>query len=127
MPVQDAVRAGDLRHIIHILEPVTKDSSGKQLTNIAGAVVQYRIKYPYVQAAIEPAKATDAIRTGQTATLLYTQVTIRYIPDVRPTMRVQWIEGNNIIKGNYIIQGILDEQERHRKLTLVCLALGNQV
>ena len=120
MPATDSIRAGDMRHVITLLKPQSVDSAGNPITDASGAAVNYVPVYTNVPAAIEPLRATDVIRSGQTVGQVAIPITIRWMPNVTADMRVQWQQGN------YIIQGILNEGERNRKLVLMCLALGNQ-
>ena len=113
----DSIQAGKLRHRIHIDRPTgtCKPTIGK-----AGAEIGWSLLFENVPASCEPVKATDMIRGGQDVTQVIVIVTIRFMVGVKPNMRIRWKQGN------YIIQGIVNEEERNRKLIMTCLALGNQ-
>lgn len=120
MPTSDSIRAGDMRHVITLLKPRSTDDEGNPITDASGAAITYVAVYKNVPAAIDPLRATDVIRSGQTVGQVTIPITIRWMPHVTADMLVQWQQGN------YTIQGIINEGERNRKLVLMCLALGNQ-
>ena len=107
------MQGGELRHIISILQaPIISGPAGNQEDWDNPIVVCYQY------ASIKPASASDVIRAGQTVTQVETPIEIRYYPGILPNMRVQH---NSDV---YVIRGILNEEERNRKLTLMCIGLG---
>lgn len=103
------VNAGSLRHPVQIQRPV-------DVTDGFGAAGQQNWEtIATVWAAIEPASAREFVTAQQMAAEVNTLIRIRYFPGITPKMRVlygtRWFD----------IQGIIDVDERHRHLHLVCV------
>lgn len=111
-----SIKAGDLRHSITIFAQTIVD--GK-----AGKIPTYTTPFAEnVPAAIEPMSATDVLRSGQAISEVNIPITIRYLPGIQANMRIQF--NNGTTNPIYIVQGIINVDERNRRLTLACKALG---
>jgi head-tail adaptor len=124
-----SIKAGALRHLCHILQPVTG------AMGITGPTTNYVPFAQFVPAAIEPASARDMIRSGQTVSETIIPVTIRWMPNVSlpaapgvlANFRVQFVrswQGNYSVVSQYEVQGIIEVDERSWKVTLACIALA---
>jgi head-tail adaptor len=111
------IRAGFLRHPIQI----NQQSTGPGY-DAAGPVESWSPFATNVMAQIGPARATDRIQNGQTTTETIIPITIRYLPGVLPNMQVVALSSGAV----YIIQGIINMDERNVVMELECLSLGNQ-
>ncbi|HXI88457.1 MAG TPA: phage head closure protein [Bryobacteraceae bacterium] len=76
------------------------------------------ISFLTVWAAIEPARSTDIIRSGQTISEVIIPIYVRYRAGIAANQRV--VFGSN----SYVIQGIRNVDENNEWLELQCLALG---
>jgi head-tail adaptor len=124
MPGNDSsIKAGQQRHLVHILiptaGPVGAGGSTKVFTPIA----------MFVPAEISPASATDSIRSGQTVSQTQIPVTIRWIPQVVNESQLQFVQsqpGSSVytVTSVYVVKGIINVDQRNRKMTLACLGLA---
>lgn len=101
------MRSGELRKRVTVQQrSTTQDAYGQPLTTWSDVCT--------VWAAIEPMSgrellAAAAVRSESTHTVL-----MRYRPGIVPAMRINY--GGRIFN----IASVLDENERHRQLTLIC-------
>lgn len=108
--VWPSIDPGKLRHQITIYRQVAA-------TDASGVTVGWEV-FLNTYAAIEPWKATDIMRSGQTISELTLPIHIMYQAGILPNMEVQ------ALNGRYIIQDILNPLELNVSLTLMCLAFG---
>ena len=89
--------------------------------NAAGQVLTWQTYYS-CPAGISPLSARDIINYGQQTSEAEVPIKIRYNPffPVAANMRVYFPSHNS----TYVIQGIINKDERNRSLTLMCIALG---
>lgn len=66
-------------------------------------------------AAVEPFKGEEYIQLQNTQAELTAKVTIRYLPGIKPAMRVLY--GDRV----FDIKSVIDPEERHRELQLMCV------
>ena len=105
------IPAGELRHSITILQPIlTSDSTGN--------VITYQPFLCDIRAKIDPVRGIEMIRSGQDVSLVFIQVTIRYVPGINASMQVQ------AQHGLYTIESVQNVLERNRVLVLMCRALS---
>ncbi len=101
------MRAGQLRHKIKIQQKTTtKDSEGipfETWTDFAA-----------VWAAIEPLQGREFFSAQAVNAQVTTRIRIRYQAGISPTMRVSY--GTRV----FDIQAVIDVEERHRELQLMC-------
>lgn len=122
MPGPDStIKAGAQRQLISILQPVRAgySTSGTQTVLTPFAI--------YVPAEISPAAARDIVRSGQTVTQTEIPITMRWMPGIQSNFIIQRLESQNgvyTVQAQYIVKGILNVDERNRKMTLVCLGIG---
>lgn len=127
MPGNDSsIKAGQQRHLVHILVPTTGP------VGPTGSTIAYMPIAMFVPAEISPASATDSIRSGQTVSQTEIPVTIRWIPQIVNESRLQFVEsqpgsGVYTITSIYVVKGILNIDERNRKMTLACLGLAGNM
>lgn len=129
MPKGDiAIKGGALRHLINILAPVAG------AVGTTGATNQYELFAGPIPAAIEPTSAKDIIRTGQTVSEVLVPITIRWLPGMTNSLgvyqtingafqvqRLESFRGAYRVVATYIVQGVVNVDERNWKLTLMCL------
>lgn len=115
----DAENPGIYRHRVEIqsLQPTDPPTY-----NAAGQVLTWQT-FLYAAAAISPMSAKDIINYGQQTSEAEVPIKIRYRPGITANMRVYFAANDS----TYVIQGILNKDERNRSLTLMCLALGNNL
>ena len=107
--------AGSLRHRIDILQRVPT-------LGMAGTATSLQPFLANVPAAIEPASASDTIRSGQDVSEVNIPVTIDFYPGIRSNMVVRFNRAGSVEQ--YYIKGIINPEERNVSLILMCLALG---
>jgi head-tail adaptor len=125
-----AIKAGTLRHVVNIMQPVLGP------VGVAGSTTTYQLYAGPIPAAIEPASARDVIRSGQTVSQVVIPITIRWMPGMNQNgnwvnlsgqFRIQRLEswqGSYQVVAVYEVQGVLNADERNWKVTLACIALG---
>ena len=122
MPGSDIrIQAGKQRQLIRIMQPVPGP------VGAAGATVIMQLFLGPIPAEIVPVSARDLIRSGQAVAQVIVPITIRYCRGVAANMIVEHLEskqGVYSVVGTYVVQGILNVDERNWKMTLACLALG---
>lgn len=72
-------------------------------------------------AQIDPVRGTEVLKAGSDTTQLYLTVKIYWQQNIKPTMRV------DSLNGSYLIQSIENLGERNIVLVLNCLALGTSL
>ncbi len=103
------MRAGRLRHRIVIQEKstaVTRGSYGEETTPWT--------TYKQVWSEIDPPKSREFFSANQTQAEVTTRVRIRYLPDVKPNMRVKF--GTRYLN----INSIINPDERNKELIMMC-------
>jgi head-tail adaptor len=132
MPKGDiSIKAGTLRHLIHILRP-TVGTPGT-----VGGTTNYVPYAQFVPAGIEPASARDSIRSGQVVSEVIVPITIRWMPGVfangtysqiSGNYLVQWLQAfpgmGYIVTAQYIVTGVINADQRNWRITLACIGLG---
>lgn len=99
---------GKLRHRITFQErTTTQDSYGQPLLTWTDVAT--------VWGAVEPLNGRELMAAEAVQSEITHQVVIRYRPGITAKMRVLY--GTRV----FDIQNVLDENERHRMLTLLCL------
>lgn len=98
---------GKLRHRITLQELVKTDDG-------YGGIVETWQDVATVWAAIEPLKGTERYQAQQVQSELTHKVTIRYRAGIKPQMRILY--GNRV----FDIEAVIDVDERHRWLELLC-------
>jgi len=102
------MRAGELRHRVTIQEFVEAvDQYGTPIGQDWQDVCT-------VWAAVEPIQGREYILLQNTQTELTARIRIRYRAGIKPAMRV--VYGQRIFN----IQSVIDPEERHRELLLMC-------
>ena len=126
MPGSDSsIVAGKQRTLIQIMQPVA--GSG----GIAGANIQYEpwAACPgYIWAAKAPLSAKDVLRSGQGVSQVISSITLRYLRGIEGNMlvyEVESVQGVYAVVAQHTIEGVMDVDGRHRKMTLTCVALGS--
>jgi head-tail adaptor len=113
------VKAGLLRHRITINQ---QGPTSPPTTDSAGPVLVWNPVLVNAPAQIIGMRATDALRSGQDITQVYTIITIRYISGILPNMQVVTTTG-----ATYVIQAVNNVDERNIILEITCVLLGNQI
>lgn len=113
------VRAGLLRHRVTINQQV--QSSASPPYDAGGPLLEWVLFVSNVPSQIGPVRSTDVLRQGQVVTQTTTPITIRYYPGVLPNMQVVSLTG-----ATYVIQGVINIDERNIVMELECVLLGNQ-
>jgi len=98
---------GKLRHRITLQEIIKTDDG-------YGGIVETWKDIATVWAAIEPLKGTERYQAQQVQSELTHKVTIRYRAGIKPQMRILY--GNRV----FDIEAVIDVDERHRWLELLC-------
>jgi SPP1 family predicted phage head-tail adaptor len=104
------VKAGELRTRVVIQEPVRTGSG-------TGGRVEWRTLAP-AWADIRPVRSTDRTQEGHFQAVRLARVTIRYREGIKSKMRVAI--GSRILE----IVSVIDVDERHRQLDLLCEERG---
>ncbi|MGI6711877.1 MAG: phage head closure protein [Bacillota bacterium] len=103
------MKAGKLRHRVTLQEFVeVVDEYGTPIGSGWQDVAT-------VWAAVEPFKGEEYIQLQNTQAELTAKVTIRYLPGIKPAMRVLY--GDRV----FDIKSVIDPEERHRELQLMCV------
>ena len=127
-----SIKAGALRHLCNILQPVPGPS------NVTGPSTAYVLFAGFdistgvgqaVFAEVSPASARDIIRSGQDVSEVIVPVTIRWMLGVQPNFRIQFLQRVPGISGytvtsQYVVQGLINTDERNWKMTFACLGLA---
>lgn len=101
------MRAGDLRKRVKIQQRgTTQDSFGQQITTWTDVAE--------VWASIEPMSGRELMAAAAVQSETTHTVVIRYRPGIVPAMRINY--GGRLFN----IGAVIDENERHRMLTLIC-------
>ncbi|MGB9780623.1 phage head closure protein [Caldanaerobacter sp.] len=98
---------GELRHRITIQQPV-------ESSNTFGEVEKTWQDVATVWASIEPLRGREYFNSQQINAEVTTQIRIRYRPGIKPKMRV--VYGERI----FDIQSVIDVEERHKEIHLMC-------
>lgn len=104
------MRAGDLRTRVEIQQPVRVGSG-------TGGRVEWQT-YAAAWADVKPVRSTDRTDDGHFQTVRLARVTIRYREGVKSKMRV--VIGSRVLE----IVSVIDVDERHRQLDLLCEERG---
>ena len=104
------IAAGKLRHRVTIEQPtITQNPLTGEITEGWAAFASN------IPAAIEDLSTRDFIQSGAKQSEITTRITVRYMPGIRPNMRV--VSGETI----YNIRGhLLDKDSRREYITLPC-------
>lgn len=103
--------AGKLRH------KVTLQSLGTRTDDGMGGGSILPVDEAEVFASIEPLTGNELLRAGQLESTLTHRIRMRYFPGVKPSWQVKY--GTRI----FDIDRIIDVEERHRELELMCTEL----
>lgn len=98
---------GKLRHRVTLQELVKTDDG-------YGGIVETWQDVATVWAAIEPLRGNERYTAQQVQSELTHKVTIRYRAGIKPQMRILY--GNRV----FDIEAVIDVDERHRWLELLC-------
>lgn len=98
---------GKLRHRVTLQELVKTDDG-------YGGIVETWQDVATVWAAIEPLRGNERYTAQQVQSELSHKVTIRYRAGIKPQMRILY--GNRV----FDIEAVIDVDERHRWLELLC-------
>lgn len=104
--------SGKLRHSI-VIQALIEDQDEY------GEATQAWETFASVRASVEPLQGREYFASQQVQAEVTTRFRIRYLAGLKPTMRVVF-EGRN-----YDIQAILDPNELHRELHLMCVERVN--
>lgn len=104
------MKAGDLRTRIEIQQPVRVGSG-------TGGRVDW-VTFAPAWADVKPIRSTDRTDDGHFQAIRLARVTIRYLPGVKSKMRVKL--GSRTLE----IVSVIDVDERHRQLDLLCEERG---
>ena len=104
------MRAGDLRTRVEIQQPVRTGSG-------TGGRTEWVTVAP-AWADVRPIRSTDRTAEGHFQTVRLARVSIRYRPGVKSKMRV--VIGSRVLE----IVSVIDVDERHRQLDLLCEERG---
>lgn len=102
------MRAGQLRHQITLQQLGTTDDGG------GGVDTESWTDFATVYARVAPLAGRELVQAQQVNDELTHAITMRYYPGVSSKMRVKY--GVRI----FLIESIVDEDERHRGLLLMC-------
>lgn len=102
------MRAGQLRH------KITFERIGERADDGAGGGSVTPEDVTTVWAAIEPLTGNELLRTEQFETTLTHRVRTRYLEGVRPHWTIKY--GTR----RFDIKRVIDPEERHRELELMC-------
>lgn len=105
------MRAGELRHRVTIQYLPPEDQRAR---DPFGSVIEEWIDYATVWAAVEPLSGREYFSAQQMNAEVTTNIRIRYLSGVTPSMRVKW--GERL----YNIQSVINVRERNRELHLMC-------
>ena len=101
------MRAGKLRHRITIETPTeTRNAYGEPEVTWG--------TFKEVWASVEPIRGREFWRAQEQQARVTTRIRIRYLADVTPKMRI--VFGSK----TYIINAIIDQEERHAEMQLIC-------
>lgn len=102
------VNSGRLRHIINIQKSaVTRDAFGAE-------TITWSDFTSSIRADVQPLSMREFFQAQQVGSELTHKVTMRYSTGIEPAMRVLYDSKQ------YDIKSIIDEDERHKKITLLC-------
>jgi SPP1 family predicted phage head-tail adaptor len=110
------LRAGSLRH------RVTLQSLGTRTDDGMGGGSILPVDEATLNASIEPLSGEERLEAGQLETALTHRIRTRFIPGVKPHWRVRYIDryaGERV----FDIDSVIDPEERHRELELMCTEL----
>ncbi|EEI47852.1 MAG TPA: head-tail adaptor protein [Proteus vulgaris] len=100
--------AGRFRHIITLQQPEPKPN------RISGDEVIWRDVLKDIHASVEPLRGREYFQAQQVQSETTFRIRMRWFPQVKSTMRVRF--GSRI----FDIVAIIDPEERHRELQLMC-------
>lgn len=101
------MRAGRLRHRVTIQEKsVTRDDYGAETITWTDVAT--------VWASVEPLRGDEFLAMDRRGADVTTRIVMRYYDGVAPEMRVSW--GSH----TYDVRSVIDVEERHRELQLMC-------
>jgi len=101
------MNAGKLRHRVTIQELVRADDG-------YGGIIETWQDVATVWAAVEPLRGSERYRAQQVQAELSHKVTMRYRAGVKPQMRL--LHNGRVLN----IEAVIDAEERHRWLELLC-------
>jgi SPP1 family predicted phage head-tail adaptor len=110
------MRAGNLRHRI------TLQSLGERTDDGMGGGSILPVDEATLNAAIEPLSGNELLEAEQLEAQLTHRIRTRFIPGVKPHWRVRYIDkhaGERV----FDIDSVIDPEERHRELELMCTEL----
>lgn len=108
------MRAGLLRNL------VTIEQRG-QVRSSFGSITESWAVFATVKADISPLNGRELEAAQKVIADTTTEVTIRYLIGVVPQMRVNWNDTAANRSRLYDILGVVDEDNRHYKMTLMCV------
>jgi SPP1 family predicted phage head-tail adaptor len=73
-----------------------------------------------VHASIEPLSGNELLRAEQFEASLTHRVRTRYYPGVKPHWRIRYDDDRADITRVFDIKSVIDPEERHRELELMC-------
>lgn len=105
---------GEFRHLVTFLDQVT-------VIDASGVGTDYSPADPPLQAyvKIEPMRAIDVMRAGETASQVYMEITGWYMPEVTPSQRILAPGGSQ-----YVIQSIRNILGMNSFMVMTCVGIG---
>lgn len=111
------MRAGRLRHRI-----VLQARSGA--VNALNELLDTWVDWKAVPAAIEPLSGREFLAAQQVQSDISHRLTIRYLAGVTPKHRAVWTDPATDVARIFDIRAVLDRDERHREMQLMCTERG---
>jgi head-tail adaptor len=108
---------GRMRHLVTI----QSYGPGSPPAYDAGGLLSTWTTFTTAKAALNPVRGVDAVRGGQTTSMVFIPVAIRYQPGIAGGMRLVTEFGDT-----YVIQSVANVMALNRILVLNCLALGDE-
>ena len=106
------MRAGLLRNRITI------QTNAETVDSYGDLIAGWSDLYAGVPATVTPQSGSEGSVNDETTTKLALKITLRYLPNVTAKHRVVYDSRN------FDIQAVMNEQERSRKLVLMCVEHG---
>jgi head-tail adaptor len=110
------IEVGRMRHLVTI----QVFGPGSPPAYDAGGLLGTWTTFVTAKAAMNPVRGLDTVRGGQTTSMVFIPVAIRFVPGVNAGMRLVTAYGDT-----YIIQSVANVMAVNRVLVLNCLALND--
>lgn len=108
------MRAGRLRHRVAIQRRTGAESGFGEPTDTWTDLAT-------VSAGVEPISGREYFAAQQVQSEVTHRVTIRYLAGVTPKDRIVWTDPATGVARYFDIRSVLDKDERHRELALMCV------